>query len=170
MDNREIILEYNGHLTFSTIGRLLTMLKYKMVEKGIKVGIYKRLLSVMIEALENIYKNSDQYANDSFILKNYIPNFTLERIKGNYSIKVSNPISNIYIDKLKEKIDIVNKKTAEELKVYYRHTISNGHFTAKGGAGLGIIEMSKISGNPLLYSFEKINDDYSLYTLQINFV
>jgi Family of unknown function (DUF6272) len=170
MDNREIILEYTGHLTFSTIGRLLTMLKYKMVEKGIKVGIYKRILSVMIEALENIYKNSDQYSNDSFILKNHIPTFSLERENGLYSIKVSNPIHNALVDKLKEKIDRVNSKTPEELKIFYRHTISNGHFTPKGGAGLGIIEMSKISGNPLVYSFDKINEEYSIYSLQINFV
>jgi hypothetical protein len=170
MDNREVILEYTGHLSFSTIGRLLTLLKYKMVEKGIKVGIYKRILSVMIEALENIYKNSDQYSDNSFILNSYIPTFSLEREKGKYSVKVSNPVHNALIKKLKEKIETVNSKTPEELKIFYRQTISNGHFTPKGGAGLGILEMSKISGNPLVFSFTKINEEYSLFSLEINFV
>jgi hypothetical protein len=170
MDNREVILEYTGHLSFSTIGRLLTLLKYKMVEKGIKVGIYKRILSVMIEALENIYKNSDQYSDNSFILNSYIPTFSLEREKGKYSVKVSNPVHNALIKKLKGKIETVNSKTPEELKIFYRQTISNGHFTPKGGAGLGILEMSKISGNPLVFSFTKINEEYSLFSLEINFV
>ena len=56
MEDKQLILEYKGHLTFSTIGRLLTMLKHKMVQNSIKVGKYKRILSVMIEALENVYK------------------------------------------------------------------------------------------------------------------
>ena len=61
MENGGIILEYKGHLTFSTIGMLLTMLKHKMVQDGIKIGVYKRIMSVMIEALENVYKNFDSY-------------------------------------------------------------------------------------------------------------
>jgi len=170
MDNREIILEYTGHLTFSTIGRLLTMLKYKMVEKGIKVGVYKKILSVMIESLENVYKNSDQYSNNEFLQKNFVPAFVLERNAEKYKITVSNPIPKKHVPKLKKKLNLVNSKTREELKIYYRHTISNGKFTDKGGAGLGIIEMSKISGNPLGYSFKKINDEFYYYTLEVNFL
>jgi hypothetical protein len=169
MTNREIILEFTGHLTFSTIGRLLTMLKHKMVEKGIKIGIYKRILGVMIEALENIYKYSDQYHDNQMIEKNYLPTFKLERVNQSYIIKTTSAIKNSDIARLKEKIEIVNSKSAEELKLLYRQTITNGHFTAKGGAGLGLIEMAKITNNTLGYRFEPINDDFSLYHLALTF-
>ena len=36
-----------------------------------------------------------------------------------------------------------------------------------GGAGLGIIDMAKRTGNELLYNIEKINDDYSFFILTI---
>ena len=169
MGSPETILEFKGHLTFSTIGRLLTLLKHKMVEKGIKLGIYKRILSVMIEALENIYKYSDHYDNDPNIIRNFIPSFQLERMDQKYLIKTSNPIRNSDIPNLKKKIDLVNNKSAEELRLLYRQTITNGKFTDKGGAGLGLIEMVKITNNPLQYHFDPINDHYSLYHLIMTF-
>jgi len=169
MTNREIILEFTGHLTFSTIGRLLTVLKHKMVEKSINIGTYKRILGVMIEALENIYKYSDQYHDNQVIEMNYLPTFKLERIKQSYIIRTTSPIKNTDIERLKEKIDIVNSKSPEELKALYRQTITNGHFTVKGGAGLGLIEMAKITNNTLGYNFEPINKDFSIYQLTATF-
>lgn len=170
MANREIILEYTGQLTFSTIGRLLTLLKHKMVEKGIKIGMYKRMLGVMIEALENVYKYSDQYKDNQMISRNYLPVFSLERKDQTYIIRTSSPIKNSDIPRLKEKIELVNSKDAEELKVLYRQTITNGQFTSKGGAGLGLIEMAKITNNSLGYRFEPINNEFSLYNLILTFI
>lgn len=169
MPVREVILEFKGHLTFSTIGRLLTLFKHKMVEKGIKIGIYKRILSVMIESLENIYKYSDHYFDNQHIFKNYIPTFKLERIDQSYIIKTTNPIKNSDIPNLKKKIELVNSKSAHELAVLYRQTITNGKFTDKGGAGLGLIEMAKITNSPIKYRFESINDLFSLYYLYLTF-
>ncbi len=169
MDDRELILEYNGHLTFSTIGRLLTLLKHKVAEKNIRTGVYKRLISVMIETLENIYKYSDHYRNDAYINRNFTPRFMLDRINGTYFIHASNPIKNSDASRLRERIDFINEKSAEELKILYRQTITNGKFTSKGGAGLGIIEMAKISGNKLTYTIEPINGQFSRYSLTVMF-
>lgn len=169
MQKRETIIEYSGHLTFSTIGRLLTLLKNKMTENGIQTGLYKKMLSVMIESLENVYKYSDEYHNDRYITSNYFPRFKIEKENLMYWIECINPIRNIHIPTLKTKLDRVNHTDKKGLKLLYRQTISNGHFTDKGGAGLGIIEMAKISGNPLVYKFEKINDEYSTYFLSIKF-
>lgn len=170
MTNRELLLDFTGHLTFSTIGRLLTLLKHRMVEKGIKLGIYKRILGVMIEALENIYKYSDQYIGNQMIEKNHLPTFKLERLGQTYIIKTTSPIKNSDIPTLKGKIDLVNEKSEEELKALYRQTITNGHFTSKGGAGLGLIEMAKITNNKLEYRFEPINAEFSIYHLNLTFI
>ena len=165
----EILLEYKGHLTYSTIGRLLTMLKHVMVRHTIKTGVYKRILSVMIEALENIYKNSDAYHNNAFIRKNHLPSFQLFRDDHAYKIFVSNPVKLDVAPLLKEKIDMINSKSSEELKLLYRQIITNGQFTEKGGAGLGLIEIAKISRRPLVYSFKPIDGHFAEYSLTIEF-
>ena len=46
--------------------------------------------------------------------------------------------------------------------------MNNGKFTAKGGAGLGFIEMAKTTGNKLEYTFDKLTKDYSLYTFRVS--
>ena len=169
MENGGIILEYKVHLTFSTIGMLLTMLKHKMVQDGIKIGVYKRIMSVMIEALENVYKNFDSYQSSPIIRKNFLPEFQLKRNDARYYISVSNPVKNADTEKLAHRLDLVNSKSPDELRILYRQTITDGKFSEKGGAGLGIIEIAKISGNPLQYSFTPIDQDYSFYTLKITF-
>jgi hypothetical protein len=131
--------------------------------------MYKRIISVMIEALENIYKYSDQYQSDPHVSKKYLPQFLLGRNNGKYEIRVSNPVKLEHAESLKEKLDLVNTISHDDLKILYRHTITNGKFTAKGGAGLGIIEMAKISGNPLQYSFTPINGNFFEYSLIISF-
>ncbi|MCF8379760.1 MAG: SiaB family protein kinase [Bacteroidales bacterium] len=169
MQKPENIIEYKGHLTFNTIGRLLTILKQNMAEKGIELFFYKRMLSVMIEVLENIYKYADQYQNNPYISKNIIPTFRIDRIGDTYQISSTNPIKIKDSVLLRKKIDRINKTTETGLKLLYRQTISNGKFTEKGGAGLGLIEMAKISGNPIQYQFDPINDEFSLYTLKVLF-
>ncbi len=169
MEKEEILLEYKGHLTFSTIGRLLTMLKHIMVKYNMKTSIYKRILSTMIEALENVYKNSDQYHDNAYIRKNYVPSFQLCKNQSRYRITVTNPVKVQFVPVLRKKLETINNKNPEDLRLLYRKTITDGHFTEKGGAGLGLIEMAKISGKPLQYSFNPIDDNFSLYTLIVEF-
>jgi len=169
MNSEETILEYTGHLTFSTTGRLLTMLKSKLGKKGLNSRFYKPILSVMIEVLENVYKNSDQYLHDLYVCEKYIPHFKLTTHNNSYFIYCSNPIRNEKVEALEKKLELVNSLSVEELRLLYRQTIANGQFTNKGGAGLGIIEMAKISGNPIHFSFEKINSNFSFYSIKILF-
>jgi hypothetical protein len=169
MGDEKIILEYTGHLTFSTVGRLLTILKHKMKKKGLHLGAYKKILSIMIEVLENIYKYSDQYHDIQFIVQNHIPTFKIVQNQESYFIRSSNPIRNLHVPPLKSHLELVNSKSSEELRIFYREKICDGKFSDKGGAGLGIIEIAKISGNPLKFHFEKINEQFSAFHLEVRF-
>ncbi len=54
------ILSYQGPLSFNTIDMLLSEFKIASQEHKISFKAYKKMISVMIEALENITKYSDQ--------------------------------------------------------------------------------------------------------------
>jgi hypothetical protein len=49
----------------------------------------------------------------------------------------------------------------------YREVLSNGEFSHKGGAGLGIIDISIKSGSQLHYSFSQVNDNSSFYVFEV---
>ena len=163
------ILSYKGPLTFSTIDKLLTQFKMAAQEHELTFRTYKKVLSVMIEAMENIYKYSDQYYHMVDVSTHYLPSVRIEKKGEQMKLTTTNPIKNEHIEELRYRIDCVNNRTREELKELYVETITNGEFSAKGGAGLGFVEMAKTSGNNLRYSFHRISDAYSTYTFAVTF-
>ena len=54
------ILSYQGPLSFSTIDLLLSEFKLAAEDHELSFRTYKKMISVMIEALENVTKYSDQ--------------------------------------------------------------------------------------------------------------
>lgn len=163
------ILSYQGPLTFSTIDWLLTRFKYVAQENNIEFRLYKRLLSVMIEALENVTKYSDQLKCSQNDEVEFCPSFTLTRNSTCFALVTSNRVKNKDVDSLRRRIEKVNNKTREELKELYKTTITNGKFTSKGGAGLGFIEMAKTSGKNLEYTFDKVSGGFTIYTFTVRF-
>jgi molecular chaperone DnaK (HSP70) len=78
-----------------------------------------------------------------------------------------NPILKKDIDPLKQRIDLINKLTRDELKELYKDTMSEGIYENQEGAGLGIMKMAKITRNKINYSIDPIKDDIFFYTIEI---
>jgi hypothetical protein len=135
----------------------------------LKFALYKKILTVIIESLENIVKYSDVFRNLSEQSGKYVPTFRIELNADAIYLVTTNPIRNTDISALTKKIESVNHKTRDELKEFYVETITNGRFSEKGGAGLGFIEMAKTSGNNLKFSFDPISEEFSLYTFIVTF-
>lgn len=167
MPEREKILSYQGLFNFEIIGHLLNSLKDETEARGISISNYKKILSVMIEALENVFKYSEYFENDTNLFPNFYPKFELDKEDKNFILTTSNPIQNKDIEKLTEHINIINDLDREGLRQLFRSTLTNGKFSSKGGAGLGFIEMAKVSGEKINYTFDRINDTFSYYACKI---
>jgi hypothetical protein len=163
----EVLLNYTGPLKYDTIGHLIHKLKDIASEMGLKLVLYKKILLVMIEALENILKYNEHFDEKDVIHKNYMPNFNIQLLDNRYILSSSNAVLNTDIPDLENKIKLINSLNAEGLKKLYKDTITNGQFTHKGGAGLGFIEIAKIASEKIVFSFEPINDRLSYYKLQV---
>ena len=164
---KEEILNYSGPLRYDTIGELINKLKNKVSSISIKLVVYKKLLLVMIESLENILKYNENFDANSYIRTNFTQKFKIKKNNEKYFLTSTNVVFNSDIPKLKNKINQVNNLDSEGLKELYKSTITDGQFTRKGGAGLGFIEMAKISTEKIQYEFETINDEYSFYELTV---
>jgi hypothetical protein len=53
----------------------------------------------------------------------------------------------------------------EEIKEVYRQMLNEAEFSSKGGAGLGLIEMAKKTGNKLDFDFLPIDNEYAYFVL-----
>lgn len=163
------ILSYQGPLTFSTIDWLLSEFKMAAQDYSVPFRAYKKMISIMIEALENVSRYSEMNSTNGERLPGFNPSCQINRSPDGIELITRNPVRKRDVALLRQRIDDVNKHNREELKSLYKHTILNGEFTSQGGAGLGFIEMAKTAGNKLEYQFETLSEDYSLYTLKVCF-
>ena len=161
------ILSYQGPLSFSTIDWLLSEFKLAAEDHELSFKTYKKMISLMIEALENVTKYSNQVeCNGKSTSPEFCPSFQISRNAKHIELITRNTVRKKDVDPLRTRIDNVNKQNQEELKELYKTTITNGEFSPHGGAGLGFIEMAKTTGNKLEYAFENLSKDYSLYTFR----
>ncbi len=164
---KDIILYYKGSLNYDTIGDLIASLKDKMKGHFAKFGIYKRLLTLMIESLENIVRYNISIAGKAELIKKYPPELMICYENKSYSIETANIIKNEDIPDLKYKIDTLQNMNTEEIKELYKATITDGKFSDKGGAGLGIIEMAKIADDKIQGEFSAVNEKFSYFMLRL---
>jgi len=162
------ILSYQGPLSFSTIDWLLSEFKRAARDHDLSFKTYKKMISVMIEALENISKYSDQFQCNAELNSGFCPSCQISCSDSLIEMETKNPVKKMDVSPLKSRIDHVNNRDKDELKELYKSTITNGEFSSKGGAGLGFIEMAKTTGNKLEYTFENLTKEYSLYTFRVS--
>jgi len=160
------IMNYEGHLDFEIIGTLIGRLQEIMKAEGERINVYKKILTVMIESLENAYK----YCSDLDLRSNgnNVVYFNLYRNAQNYTLKISNPILPEDEPYLTEVIEDINRLDQAGLKELYKKTITNGKFTSKGGAGLGFIEIAKLANGHIDYRFDEHSNKYKYFTLSVD--
>jgi hypothetical protein len=163
------ILSYQGPVSFRTVDLLLSEFKIASQNHDIPFRAYKKMISIMIEALENITRYSEQLNCTKTRNSELCPSCIINRNHTSIELITRNPIRSSEVVQLRERIDRVNNHNREELKELYRSTITDGKFSTKGGAGLGFIEIAKTTGNKLEYSFTDLDDEYSMYTLRAFF-
>lgn len=165
--HEKVFLEYQGPILYDTIGDLISLLKENMFEAKVKQAIYKKVLMIMIEALENIFKYHEFFDKESDLLKQYPPTITIKHFDHHFVISCSNPIQKVDVPLLEERLKQINALDKAGIKEIYKQIITNGEFSEKGGAGLGIIEMAKISDDKLAYSFTSVNEEFDIYKIEL---
>ena len=163
----EVIIDYRGPVQYETIGELIHVLKEKTGQLGIQTGIYKKILLVMIESLENIIKYNEYPDKARESDNNIHPTIRIEKQNTFYSISSSNLLNSSQADRIKTKINFLNNLDEYGIKELYKGIITNGEFSQKGGAGLGLIEMAKVSPHKIDCSFSNYNDDLSRYRIEV---
>jgi hypothetical protein len=164
---KDVILYFRGQLGFDTISDLIRILKVKIRERHVSFVVYKKILMLMIESLENIIRYHEHLDGSSCIIINNPPEFQIYSENDQYIIESLNAIKNTDISNLDEKLKVLNDLNKQSIKDLYKTTITNGKFTEKGGAGLGIIEMAKITDEKLVFSFSPIDEHFSYFLLRM---
>ena len=135
------------------------------VENNIKkTAIKRRMYIVAVEALENIFRHT----NDKLKKLNNIK-FSIKLVDNTYVLEFVNVIFCKESEELKKILCNIKDKSKGEIKELYKATITKAQITPKGGAGLGLIEIAKVSNNNINYKFNNIGDDICEFVLEVKF-
>ncbi len=158
------LIEHRGDINSQVLENLLSKANHKIESMNLGNVMYKRIFTVMEEALGNIIKHSVRRETK----KKYRPRFILEKINNHVRVTCGNLVENQSKDSIMEQIDHINQLRRNELKDLYKKKVKNATISDKGGAGLGFITVAKIVHNKISYKFEKVNDHLSYFILRID--
>ena len=163
-----IILFYKGNVDSDVINHILDTVEGKMETMNEQSRLRKKVYNVLVESLQNLYHHvdkvpadyEDQSADRFGIL-------AVKRIDNGFKIITGNFVHTDNVEKLEEKIKRINRSSHEEIKELYKFILNHQRISAKGGGGLGLVDIARKTGNKLEYSFKKYNDKYSFFYLDI---
>lgn len=159
MMKERLMFVYRGVVTNENSASLLMLLEKEMENSEFGFVGRKRLFMFVLESLQNVSRHSDhnQYADMSLVV--------YSKTGKGYTVTTGNVIESEKIADLKSKLDEINNLESGEIRSVYRQMLSHAEFSSKGGAGLGLIEMAKKTGNKLDYDFIRLDDKFSYFIL-----
>lgn len=158
----EVILKHSGHFSSSLIRSFADGVEDMMTKSGDKRYVIKRMFSILIEGLQNIYIHGGTEENGLqtaflVIVKNELC----------YKILFGNIVEEEDRSSLKTYLGNINNHSEEELKQLYLDILKNGYLSKKGGAGLGIVTMRIKSSGDLRYRIYDLPSDKSFLVMEI---
>lgn len=166
MMSQKLILVYQGEFTQETTKSILAMAERNLDSTGEESSIKRKVFNVMVEALQNIVKHSDELIDGD--VHSHTAIFLIGKEKDRFSIMAGNPIRKTNQPKLEKILEHINSLDKDGLKDLYKEIIKNTTISEKGGAGLGFVDMARKSGEKLEYEFADMSADYFFFCLKVN--
>ena len=164
----DILLAYKGSITSELINDVLEAVEKKLDEVNEFSKTRKKLYNVLVESLQNLYHHIEE--SHEGITEDLDPKFGLlviEKEDGMYKVTTGNFINSTKIKFLKEKIDKINSLSKDELKDMYKFILNHQKLSAKGGGGLGLVDIARKTGSKLEYIFHNYDNNYYFFNLII---
>lgn len=163
-----VILFYKGNVDSDVINHVLDTVEDKMAEANEQAKLRKKVYNVLVESLQNLYHHVDKVPEDfEDQTSEKFGLLVVQKVESGYKIITGNFVHADNLEKLEEKIKRINRSSHEEIKELYKFILNHQRISAKGGGGLGLVDIARKTGNKLDYSFKEYNDKYSFFYLNI---
>jgi hypothetical protein len=163
-----VILFYKGNIDSDVINHILDTVEGKMVEVNENPRLRKKVYNVLVESLQNLFHHVDRVPDDFEDQKaEKFGLMLVKKIGEAYKIITGNFVNSENVEKLEEKIKRINRSSHDEIKELYKFILNHQRISAKGGGGLGLVDIARKTGNKLDYSFIYYDNNYSFFYLNI---
>ncbi|RLB64131.1 MAG: hypothetical protein DRH08_10120 [Deltaproteobacteria bacterium] len=164
----DVLMAFKGNISSELISNVLEVVEARMDDYSESSKIRKKVYNVLVESLQNLYHHIEvlpKEMQEEFDEKFGI--LLVSRVGDKYKISTGNFITHDKVDVLRNKIDKINSMGKEELKDMYKFILNHQRLSEKGGGGLGLVDIARKTGNELDYTFEKYDDVYYFFNLDV---
>lgn len=168
----DVLVEHAGEMTLGYIDSMVSDIETKLRESALQTSKRKKIFHVFVECAQNLYHHTESITClGGFVVTEKLGSIVMSKTPDTCQISTGNFIHRSRQSYLMELLDTINSKNQEEINDLYLSTMSNQEFSDKGGAGLGMIDMARKSGNKLDYQFYTVKDDPDLlfFSLDVKF-
>jgi len=168
MEDDNIILSFKGVFTADLLTSILSILESKMIDLDVDSKKKKRVYNILVECFQNLYHHIEEIGDTEELIKHQkTALIMIKHEDGVFMVRTGNFLDKEAIPSIKDKLDIVNKMSSEELRELYRDTLNNENRSEKGTAGLGFIDIARKSRNKLEYNFIDVTDRIGFFCLNV---
>ena len=168
LNGGDVLMAFKGSISSELISNVLEVVESKMDEYRESSKIRKKVYNVLVESLQNLYHHIEVLP--PHMQKEFDDKFgilVVSRQDDRYKISTGNFIGQDKVDVLRNKIDKINSMSRDELKDMYKFILNHQRLSEKGGGGLGLVDIARKTGNQLDYTFEKFDDAYYFFNLDV---
>lgn len=140
--------------------RLIALAEHSSLENGDATVTRKRLVSVLLEGLENLHHHPPP------ALRNTAMALLVDTADG-YRFAMGNAMSNAMAASIEHRIDVFNDMSEADLKEHYLKLLANDARSEHGGAGLGLFTMARKSERPMVVRCSALDPAYAYLSLEI---
>lgn len=158
-------LLYSGKFHDEHTPGLITLAEEAVIAGAGAKGQRQRLSFVMVEAYQNIVRHRAEV--DTGIARTTGRSLFLLRSGEGNEVLAIDPVRLDEVDALEAVLNRVSGSDAGQLKSLFLDRLREGQRSARGGAGLGLIEMARRSENGLRHALLPLDTDHRLFLLQV---
>jgi hypothetical protein len=158
---KDISLVFEGQITHQVM-KALTGLVEEQLDEVEDDRVLRRVYHVMVESLQNINRHAEAYEYRG----HPYPGMGLVLVAKNaerFQVTTGNIIEHGHVDEISMFLGKLNNMNSDDLDDLYKQQMRDGILSPQGGAGLGFIDIRRKTGNPLDYSFVKIDEETSFF-------
>ncbi len=160
---KDITLVFEGQITHQVM-KALTGLVEEQLDEVEDDKVLRRVYHVMVESLQNINRHAEAYEYRG----HPYPGMGLVLVAKNherFQVTTGNIIEHGHAAEISMFLGKLNNMDSDGLDDLYKKHMREGILSPKGGAGLGFIDIRRKTGNPMDFSFVKIDEETTFFIL-----
>ena len=155
-------LVYKGALTHETMKFFTKMAEEKISMRCKDTSVKRKVFHVMVEMLQNITRHSadaDEGGSGNGL-------FVVGERPEYYYVITGNVVKSSAVRDLEDNIEMLNELDRDSLDSLHKKQIQAGEISLKGGAGLGLIDIIRKTGEKYAYQFLRLDENYHFFVLK----